>query len=119
GALRGHRPRHASKPIPGVETHVAEPPRFAPVVEYGPSYHSSARAPLAGRRRRGGAVVPGAIRRAVIRKPVCPTIRCSGRTPSPSTCHPRTTDSQDVGSVNPAWARTDSTILDSCVVVAT
>ena len=54
----------------------------------------SGTAPLAGRRRRSGGATPSASRRVVSRKPVCPTIRWSGRTASPSRCQPRTSDSQ-------------------------
>ena len=56
-------------------------------------------APLDGRRRRIGASTPSASRRVVSRNPVCPIIRCSGRTARPSRCQPRTIDSQACGSV--------------------
>ena len=39
-------------------------------------------APLAGLRRRGGGTTPSASRRAVTRKPVWPTMRCSGGPPA-------------------------------------
>jgi len=65
--------------------------------------------PFAGRRVRSGGVTPGASRRVVTRKPVCPCIRCSGRTARPSRCQPRTRDSQAFGSalrIHPAgWAQ--------------
>ena len=68
---------------------------------------------------RTGGGTPGAIRRAVSRKPVWPIMRCSGRTASPSTCQPRTIDSQADGSVKLPCSRIASTVLDSWVVVAT
>src|SRR5665647_2321980 len=85
------------------------------------SFQSSASgyAPLAGRRRRSGVSTPSAIRRVLSRNPVCPTIRCSGRTARPSRCHPRTRDSQACGSVNRPSSRTSSARRDSWVVLAT
>ena len=76
-------------------------------------------APLAGLRLRGGGTTPGASRRAVTRNPVWPTIRCSGRTASPSTCQPRVRLSQAAGSSKPPCPRSASTVRESWVVVAT
>ena len=80
---------------------------------------SSPYAPLAGRLRLGGGITPSAMRRAVTRNPVWPTIRWSGRTASPSTCQSRTRVSHACGSVKLPCSRNVSTVLDSCVVVAT
>ena len=59
---------------------------------------------------------PSAIRRVLSRNPVCPIIRCSGRTARPSRCQPRTRDSQACGSVNRPSSRRSSASRDSWVV---
>ena len=51
------------------------------------------RRPWRGDGDAAGASTPSASRRVVSRKPVCPIIRCCGRTASPSRCQPRTIDS--------------------------
>ena len=50
---------------------------------------------------------------------MCPTMRWSGRTASPSTCHGRSSDSQALGSAKAPWPRSASTVRLSWVVVAT
>ena len=96
-----------------------------------PRRPAAAARPAAGRRSRrrrrrapGGAswpgrCSPGAIRRAVTRKPVWPIILWPGRIARPSTCQSRTSVSQGCGSVNPPCARSVSTVRPSWVVVAT
>ncbi len=54
-----------------------------------------------------------------MRKPVCPIMRCSGRTARPSTCQPRIMVSLASGFVNSPESRSASATRDSCVTVAT
>ena len=61
----------------------------------------------------------GAIRLAVTRNPVCPIMRCSGRTASPSRCQPLTMLSQALGSAKWPLDRSPSRNLESWVTVAT
>jgi hypothetical protein len=66
------------------------------------SWASSPRGAHVGRHGAGGESA------AVMRKPVCATIRWSGRTARPSTCQPRTMVSEASGSVNRPVPRTYS-----------
>ena len=75
--------------------------------------------PFAGRRCLMGASTPGAIRRDVNRNPVCPIIRWSGRTASPSRCHVLIRFSQACGSVKSPVSFSSSARRDSWVAVAT
>jgi hypothetical protein len=75
--------------------------------------------PVLGRRWGFGATTPSARRRVVSRKAVWPTIRCSGRTARPTTCHGRIRVSHACGSVQHCCSRSASVTLESWVVVAT